>query len=647
MSPNQSKEEKRLSNQIILQDMHIEATTLQHLSQTSFTPNSSQRPSLESTKIFPFHDHNNQSALHTVNDDDDDYNDKIHCLQYHKDTVLCVAKCRLLDNSKQKLIEYIFSGSQDSSIGVWDTDTFQLKGQLLGHSRSILNLYVIDDSIMNPLLLSTSRDNCICIWDIRTLSLLFRITNLPSLVYDFEVLSFPNNGGYYLFGGCQDTNIFTLCLSILPYLMKLQFEKLRIQYRHQKQIQEFEQTSSLIGMLKSKRTTSEVIDIGKKHLNELKKLLLLQNPSILSPSGFKQRWIDPNVLNAVSDNDDDDQFSTTQTQKKECRSPSKMIKNFKLPKNTNDIRDIIKTDPTVQFLSSSIDEIMEIYEEIKECLCDNEEDEGAFVLHRVFNGCHHGFIYVMKQMSNDYVIITGSSDATIKIWEVEMGGQKLNCLSVLIGHSHSVIDFDLMGNEYLITASRDCTLRIWNIASIHKPHTRHTINGHDEELTAVKVIGNLIVSAARNGSVIFWNGKNFEILKRYKLEETKRMNSIHFDGNIHKEWTETYFEENEQNKAICVMSFEFMEPSWLLLSDTAFEVQIWDISHIMKLTAAPNTDPFDKCLSVTNDKLLVPSSPKKEVSDSWNDIESVLNGLEVKNQKKWILAHYSVLQTVI
>eukprot|EP00485_Elphidium_margaritaceum_P004315 CAMPEP_0202697466 /NCGR_PEP_ID=MMETSP1385-20130828/10793_1 /ASSEMBLY_ACC=CAM_ASM_000861 /TAXON_ID=933848 /ORGANISM="Elphidium margaritaceum" /LENGTH=123 /DNA_ID=CAMNT_0049353933 /DNA_START=32 /DNA_END=399 /DNA_ORIENTATION=+ len=110
-----------------------------------------------------------------------EFEDKIHCLEYHQDTVLCLATCKLLhtdvDNCNH-FVQYIFSGSQDSSIGVWNVDTFQLKGCLLGHSRSVINLYVMNETVKAPLLLSTSRDNCICIWDIASLSLLFRITDL-------------------------------------------------------------------------------------------------------------------------------------------------------------------------------------------------------------------------------------------------------------------------------------------------------------------------------------------------------------------------------------------------------------------------------------------------------------------------------------
>lgn len=42
----------------------------------------------------------------------EEYDHKIHCLEYHKDTVLCVAKCHFLDGHRN-VKEYIFSGSQD------------------------------------------------------------------------------------------------------------------------------------------------------------------------------------------------------------------------------------------------------------------------------------------------------------------------------------------------------------------------------------------------------------------------------------------------------------------------------------------------------------------------------------------------------
>ncbi len=245
-------------------------------SNASPAPSHPRKPPLTASlsSEFPFETSNELINLpsHTTTTYPD-YNQKIHCLSYHKDTVLCVAKCQFLNHNKQ-LVGYIFSGSQDSSIGVWNTDTFQMEGTLLGHSRSILNLYVINDSAFHPLLLSTSRDNCICIWDLKSLSLLFRITGLPSLVYDIEVLSFPHNGGYYLYGCCQEANVFALSLSILPYIMKLHYQKLKIEHQHKKQMAAFKKKSKL---KKSKLKTYIDVSDGKDSfdLNVLNALLIL------------------------------------------------------------------------------------------------------------------------------------------------------------------------------------------------------------------------------------------------------------------------------------------------------------------------------------------------------------------------------------
>ena len=661
-------------------------TTLIDIPSVRFNNNngtSSQPPSMETMEnsadltfynnLIPTTDES--SSIITSNND---YRHKIHCLEYHRDTVLCVAKCQFV-NHNQKLVEYIFSGSQDSSIGVWSTDTFQLQGTLLGHCRSILNLYVINDTIINPLLLSTSRDNCICIWDIKTLSLLFRITGLPSLVYDVEVLSFTRNGGYYLYGCCQDTNIFSLSLSILPYLMKLQYEKLKIEHQHKKQMEAFRKKSKSKLQAKSSSksqvhenthsstTPSSSVGIAS-NLSVLEDCLLLNKPTILSPAGFKQEWIDNDdetESQEIKDKTselvkicDESSFNTLEP-KPGCVTPSKIISakmNFELPTETNEIREIITTDATVQFLSKSVDDIIDIYYDL---LCDEDDDENnsesQHTIHQIFAGCHHGFIFRMSKLENEYKLITAASDATIKIWDVlnERGTQQLKLLSVLTGHSHSVIDLDLIGNEYLITASRDETLKVWNIKNINKPHTRYTMNGHDVELTAIKVIhnGSLIVSASRDGTVKFWDGKSFQCLKTYKINQqqsiinnvrgesmanltvsaTNSMSLLTPSPKLYKSWT-CDADKLEQDKPICVMRFEFMEPSWLLLCDTAYRVEIWDISYLLKQHGygdKNNSMNGNRRTSIYN------SSPVKENFDEEkyelfdDDIESILNGLDL------------------
>eukprot|EP01084_Bolivina_argentea_P233916 393854_1 len=341
-----------------------------------------------------------------------------------------------------------------------------------------------------------------------------------------------------------------------------------------------------------------------------------------------------------NDNDNDNNNNTLQTEGQEFKnkpsilSPSKIINaeiNFTLPNTTNEIREIISTDQTVQFLSKSIDDIIDIYNEI---LYDDESEEDTFTIHRIFGGCHNGFIFVMKQLLNEYKLITSASDGTIKIWNINCENiNKLQLLSVLTGHSHSVIDFDLIGNQYILSASRDETLKIWNIQNVNRPHTRYTMNGHNSQLTAVKSIhnGNLIVSSSRNGMVKFWSGKTYQCIKTYKLNQkrsdtnTNINEQIYSPNMLHKKWT-CDADRLERNKPICVMQFEFMEPTWLLICDTAYTVQIWDLSHIIGNSYyLPTSRSPSLYLPIVSPKKIY----EQKENDNNNSIEMVLNKLDL------------------
>eukprot|EP01083_Nonionella_stella_P176257 616204_1 len=511
--------------------------------------------SLETSDLTTPHTNNPYAQItHTPSD----YKHKIHCLEGHKATVLCVATCKFQNGNQSK--QYIFSGSQDSSIGVWNTNTFEREGILLGHSRSILGLYVMNQNGVSPCLVSTSRDNCICLWDIASLSLLFRITGLPSLVYDIECLSFENDG-YYLYGCCQDTNIFVLSLSIVPSLMRLYHDKLKIEHEHKQQMAAFKKKSKKKSARRSSKsptneTNSTDKDVDCISMLSASDLLLLQKPSILCPTDFNGPVADKKDTYAA--------LHATQPQKQEdVTSLSQMISSikFELPLFTSEIKKQITSDTTVQFLSKSVNELIDIYYDL--VYDEDEETDEAFMIHRVFGGCHRGFIYVMKRIENEYKLITSASDGTCKIWDVS-SKYKLKLLSVLTGHTHSVIDCDLMSHRYLVTASRDETVKVWNISDVDKPHTRHTTEGHDSELTAVKVIESMnacvIVCASRSGHVVFRNGVSYDLIATYSVQGVK----------------------TDEADVICVMRFAFIEPSWLLLCDTANAVQIWNIKEILQ-----------------------------------------------------------------
>eukprot|EP01083_Nonionella_stella_P240605 841002_1 len=459
-----------------------------------------------------------------------EYKHKIQSLESHKDSVLCVATHN----------QYIFSGSQDCSIGVWNTNTFELEDTLLGHSRSVLGLYVMNPQGLAPCLVSTAKDNCICLWDIASFSLLFRITGFPSLVYDIECLSFGNDG-YYLYGCCQDTNIFVLSLSILPYLLRLHHDKLSIEHEHKQQMASFKNKYRKRNSESLEKTT--IANDSEPMLIDANDVLLLRKPSILCPKDFNGPCLDT---------------EEPSVQPQDSTRPSSNSK-FELPTSTSAIVRLIQSDVVVQFLSKSVSEMVDIYYDL---VYDSEDK--PFMIDRIFCGCHRGFIYILSRIETEYRLISCSSDGTCKIWDAS-NQYKLQLLSVLTGHTHSVIDCDLFmssSGRYLVTASRDETVKVWNISEIAKPHTRHTTEAHDSELTAVKVIESVIVCASRSGHVIFRNAQSYDVIATHCVSKCA---------------------------GICVMRFAFMEPSWLLLCDTANAVQIWNIAEILSITATNDT----------------------------------------------------------
>ncbi|KAL0060134.1 hypothetical protein AAF712_013106 [Marasmius tenuissimus] len=68
--------------------------------------------------------------------------------------------------------EYIFSGSQNEDIAVWDKKSFQLKDTLQGHKGAVLALVYASE---RDWLFSSSGDSTVRIWSGKTLNLLFTV----------------------------------------------------------------------------------------------------------------------------------------------------------------------------------------------------------------------------------------------------------------------------------------------------------------------------------------------------------------------------------------------------------------------------------------------------------------------------------------
>lgn len=99
-------------------------------------------------------------------------------------------------------------------------------------------------------------------------------------------------------------------------------------------------------------------------------------------------------------------------------------------------------------------------------------------------------------------IASGSSDKTIKIWEIKSG----QCLSILEGHSEAVNALVYLGNGVIASASLDSTVKIWNIES---GKCLKTLKGHKSEVKSLLYLGqDRIASGSSDTTVKIWNTKS-------------------------------------------------------------------------------------------------------------------------------------------
>lgn len=109
------------------------------------------------------------------------------------------------DNSVLSLVcsyKYLFSGSQDPYIRVWNLSAFQQIKTLRGHTGGILCLYLSGDYTM---LFSSSGDETVRVWNTETLNCLYVIQSSHDVGDLFSVVYSDPLETLYI--GCQNTSI--------------------------------------------------------------------------------------------------------------------------------------------------------------------------------------------------------------------------------------------------------------------------------------------------------------------------------------------------------------------------------------------------------------------------------------------------------
>lgn len=109
-------------------------------------------------------------------------------------------------------------------------------------------------------------------------------------------------------------------------------------------------------------------------------------------------------------------------------------------------------------------------------------------------------------------LASGSEDATIKIWDWELGELE----RTVKGHTKGVLDVDFggpRGGTLLASCSSDLTIKLWDPSDEYK--NIRTLPGHDHSISAIRFVpsgaagapmsGNLLVSASRDKTLRVWD----------------------------------------------------------------------------------------------------------------------------------------------
>lgn len=103
-------------------------------------------------------------------------------------------------------------------------------------------------------------------------------------------------------------------------------------------------------------------------------------------------------------------------------------------------------------------------------------------------------------------LITGGLDSTIKVWNYHTG----QCISTYRGHDDAVSSVDF-SNKTIVSGSVDCTVKVWHVDS----RTCYTLRGHTDGVNLVKIhpLSNTVFSASDDTTIRMWDLNNNQCLR--------------------------------------------------------------------------------------------------------------------------------------
>ncbi|KRZ17091.1 F-box/WD repeat-containing protein 1A, partial [Trichinella zimbabwensis] len=179
---------------------------------------------------------------------------------------------------------------------------------------------------------------------------------------------------------------------------------------------------------------------------------------------------------------------------------------------------------------------------------------------------HTGSVLCLQY--DDRVIISGSSDSTVRVWDVNTG----HMLCSLIHHCEAVLHLRFQ-NGMMVTCSKDRSIAVWDMVSPTVINLRRVLVGHRAAVNVVDFDEKYIVSASGDRTIKVWSTDSCEFVRT--LNGHKRgiaclqyRDRLVVSGNFGILKVVFVYEFLKGTKSLCVA---------FVLTTSAFKIKIWDL----------------------------------------------------------------------
>jgi WD40 repeat protein len=108
--------------------------------------------------------------------------------------------------------------------------------------------------------------------------------------------------------------------------------------------------------------------------------------------------------------------------------------------------------------------------------------------------------YSILVLPNGYIVTGWGS--TIKVWQYDSEYNNLTCIRTLNGHTHTITELFLFKDRYILSGSKDATIRVWDIDNDY--NCINILRGHTDRISTIFALGDDTIVSVAGRIIIHW-----------------------------------------------------------------------------------------------------------------------------------------------